>query len=77
MIVLMRDRLWEAYYLNALGDYAIDDYLNTNFSTCASHGRGCIRTQTYERQALGINDYPNRFNVGIEPSPPPPNLDAD
>ena len=53
-------RLWEGYYLGAFGDYILDDMINANFTRCAESGgaSGCIRTQSYELDVLGIGAVP-------------------
>ena len=67
MLLRLRDRLWEAYFLHALDDYALDDMLNANFTTCATSGRRCLSMRRYEQLALGIDDEPSFLNTGKHP----------
>ena len=66
MLLKLYDRLWEAYFLGGLGEYAASDMIYTNFTSCAAHGQGCLRTTEYERRALGTGDTPDYFNTGVE-----------
>ena len=57
-LVLLRERLWEGYYLGAFGDYVLDDFLGANHTQCASEGTGCISMQQYEKEELGVGAQP-------------------
>ena len=45
LLMRLRDRMWEAYFLGALQDYALD-MLAANFTTCAREGIGCLSMLT-------------------------------
>jgi len=67
MLLRLHDRLWEAYFLNLLGEYAVEDMLTANFTTCATRGHQCLKLQRYRQLALGVDDTPSFLNTGIEP----------
>jgi hypothetical protein len=67
MLLSLQDRMWEAYFLNALGETAFDDMLTADFRTCAASGQKCLGLDNYRRFAFGINDAPGYNNTGITP----------
>jgi hypothetical protein len=67
MLLSLQDRMWEAYFLNALGETAFDDMLTADFRTCAASGLKCLGLDNYRRFAFGINDAPGYNNTGITP----------
>jgi len=67
MLLKLRDRMWEAYFLNMLGEYAVEDMLTANFTSCAISGQQCLSMQNYNMHALGIGDEPSFLTTGVHP----------
>lgn len=63
-LLLLRTRLWESYLLGALGEYALNDILLANFTSCAHSGKTCLSMDAYRAHALGIGDSPSYYNTG-------------
>ena len=63
----LEHRLWEGYFLGALGDYAVADLLHANYTSCALSGERCLVMANYEVHVKGIGDAPSYYNTGVRP----------
>lgn len=50
-----------------LGEYAVEDMLTANFTSCAISGQQCLSMQNYNMHALGIGDEPSFLTTGVHP----------
>ena len=53
---LLREKLWETYFLRAIDDYVITDMLDANFRHCAANGTRCALRENFDCQFYGTGE---------------------
>ena len=53
---LLREKLWETYFLRGIDDYVITDMLDANFRHCAANGTHCALRENFDCQFYGTGD---------------------